>query len=185
MSIILGFVAIVVFLWLFSCSHEVLELLESEESPIFKYLAIGFTIGIFLLTIYVNFSKLNIDDVAMNNFSEFFRGLFNSDDKIKFLLQNDSSILFFLFIVFGGLLLTIWILWGVGIVSAFISAFFSMLIYLPCRYFYLMFRGDKSIIRNARAKSDTFKFFEFLIWGLITLIIVLIYLKAKNSYLSS
>jgi len=164
------------------------KLLESEESSLFKYLLIVILIGWLAVTIFAIY-PLQLENVytSLESFlgpiSEFFFNLFNTDDKVKFLFQNDIEIIKFIFLVI------IFTISGLFSLAVFCLAYCILivltayLLYLPCRYFYLLLLGDRSIIRNARAESEIFKFFEFLIYGFLALIVLITYLKIKESYL--
>lgn len=186
MSTIFG---IIIFLALVYCGQKVYELLESEETPLFKYFIIVIFIGLIAVAIFGIYS-LQLEKIFttlksyLGPISEFFSNLFNSDDKIKFLFQNDFLILQFIVLVLIAFVVVGIILVIFGVSYTILSVFTAYLLYLPCRYFYLLLWGDKSIVKNARAKSKIFQIFEFLVWGLVALIILSIYLKVKNSYLS-
>jgi len=189
-TLINAVIGIIIILVLLECGYRLQMMLEFEGTNIFKYLLNVIFIGWIAVAIFAIY-PLQLGNIfsdlesSLGPISEFFSNLFNSDDKFKFLFQNDIQILKFIFLAIVFFVVIVIYLAIFCLSYAILSFLTAYLLYLPCRYFYLLLWGYKSVIRNARANSKIFQIFEFLIWGLVALIILLIYLKVKNSYLSS
>ena len=165
----------------------VTESLGSLNDPIVPFIAISYFIGIIIYCVYGFYNSPPNDNPIFPNFHPLTPGFFSrlsiADDKIKFLFQNDEEIFLFIFGKIISLAISALSIITIIILLAVLSGFLGYLTYNPFKYYYLLLRSDKSIIKSARTKSLLFIFFEVKINSLVVYLFFMVYTKIKNIYL--